>query len=67
MYLCLSVETSNDTTNEPNTRVQAPYDMQYMAVEMELSRILIREVSDAQIIELREIEGDRTFHHVNRQ
>jgi len=55
------VETSNDTTNELNTRVQPPYDVQCMAVEMELSRILIREVSDAQIIELREIKGDRTF------
>ncbi|MBC8523230.1 bifunctional nuclease family protein [PVC group bacterium] len=32
-----------------------------MAVQMELSRILIREVTDAQIIELREIDGDRTF------
>jgi hypothetical protein len=28
---------------------------------MELSRILIREVTDAQFIELREIGGDRTF------
>jgi len=32
-----------------------------MAVEMELSRILIRELNDYQIIELREVEGDRTF------
>ncbi len=32
-----------------------------MAVEMALSRILIRELNDYQIIELREIEGDRTF------
>jgi bifunctional DNase/RNase len=28
---------------------------------MELSRILIRELNDYQIIELREVEGDRTF------
>ena len=28
---------------------------------MELSRVLIREVRDAQIIELREIDGERTF------
>ncbi|MEE2819919.1 MAG: bifunctional nuclease family protein [Planctomycetota bacterium] len=28
---------------------------------MELSRILIREIADAQFIELREIEGERTF------
>ena len=32
-----------------------------MPVQMELSRILIREVTDAQFIELREIGGDRTF------
>ena len=32
-----------------------------MAVQVELSRILIREVTDAQIIELREIDGKRTF------
>ncbi len=32
-----------------------------MAVEMALSRILIRELNDYQIIELREVEGDRTF------
>ena len=32
-----------------------------MAVEMELSRILIREITDAQFIELREIDGERTF------
>ena len=32
-----------------------------MAVQVELSRILIREVTDAQIIELREIDGERTF------
>lgn len=32
-----------------------------MAVQMELSRILIRESNDFQIIELREIDGDRTF------
>ena len=28
-----------------------------MAIEMELSRILIREITDAQFIELREIDG----------
>jgi len=28
---------------------------------MELSRILIREIADAQFIELREVEGERTF------
>jgi hypothetical protein len=32
-----------------------------MSVEMELSRILIRETNDYQIIELREIDGERTF------
>lgn len=32
-----------------------------MPVEMELSRILIRELNDYQIIELREVEGDRSF------
>ena len=32
-----------------------------MAIEMELSRILIREITDAQFIELREINGERTF------
>ena len=32
-----------------------------MNVRMELSRILIREMNDYQIIELREAEGDRTF------
>jgi len=32
-----------------------------MTVQMELSRILIREMNDYQIIELREIDGERTF------
>jgi len=32
-----------------------------MDVRMELSRILIREMTDMQIIELSEIDGDRTF------
>jgi len=32
-----------------------------MAVQMELSRILIRELSDYQLIELREFDGDRSF------
>ena len=32
-----------------------------MAVLMELSRILIRELSDYQLIELREADGDRSF------
>lgn len=32
-----------------------------MPVQMELSRILIRETNDYQIIELREIDGERTF------
>lgn len=32
-----------------------------MPVQMELSRILIRETNDYQIIELREINGERTF------
>ncbi len=32
-----------------------------MAVEMELSRIFIRELTDAQVIELREVDGARTF------
>jgi bifunctional DNase/RNase len=35
--------------------------IQPMSVQMELSRILIREITDAQFIELREIGGDRTF------
>lgn len=32
-----------------------------MPVQMELSRILIRELNDYQLIELREVEGDRSF------
>lgn len=32
-----------------------------MTVQMELSRILIREMNDYQIIELREMDGERTF------
>ncbi len=32
-----------------------------MAVRMELSRIFIREMMDMQIIELSEVDGDRTF------
>jgi uncharacterized protein len=32
-----------------------------MLVHMELSRILIREITDAQFIELREVGGERTF------
>ncbi|MBT4530257.1 MAG: bifunctional nuclease family protein [Phycisphaerae bacterium] len=32
-----------------------------MVVEMELSRILIREISDAQFIELHEVGGERRF------
>jgi len=32
-----------------------------MAVQMELSRIFIRELADMQIIELTEVGGDRTF------
>lgn len=32
-----------------------------MTVQMELSRILIRELNDYQLIELREIDGDRSF------
>lgn len=32
-----------------------------MAVQMELSRIFIREMADMQIIELTEVGGDRTF------
>ncbi len=32
-----------------------------MAVQMELTRILIRELSDYQLIELREVDGDRAF------
>lgn len=32
-----------------------------MAVRMELSRIFIREMTDMQIIELTEVDGDRTF------
>lgn len=32
-----------------------------MNIRMELSRILIRELSDMQIIELTEVDGDRTF------
>jgi len=32
-----------------------------MPIKMELSRILIREVVDAQFIELREVDGERTF------
>ena len=32
-----------------------------MPIQMELSRILIREIADAQFIELRELDGERTF------
>lgn len=32
-----------------------------MSVLMELSRILIRELNDYQLIELREVDGDRSF------
>ena len=32
-----------------------------MAVLMELSRIFIREMTDMQIIELTEVDGDRSF------
>jgi len=32
-----------------------------MLIQMELSRILIREITDAQFIELREVDGERTF------
>ena len=32
-----------------------------MLIEMELSRILIREIADSQFIELRELSGNRTF------
>ncbi|MHC4947702.1 MAG: bifunctional nuclease family protein [Planctomycetota bacterium] len=32
-----------------------------MTVQMELSRIFIREMTDMQIIELTEVDGDRTF------
>jgi len=32
-----------------------------MAILMELSRVFIREMADVQIIELREVEGERTF------
>ena len=32
-----------------------------MAIRMELSRIFIREMMDMQIIELSEVDGDRTF------
>lgn len=32
-----------------------------MAVQMELSRILIRELNDFQLIELRELDGERSF------
>ncbi len=32
-----------------------------MAVQMELSRILIRELNDFQLIELRELAGERSF------
>ena len=35
--------------------------MHTMLVQMELSRILIREITDAQFIELREVGGERTF------
>ena len=32
-----------------------------MPVQMELSRIIISEINDQQVIYLREVEGDRTF------
>jgi bifunctional DNase/RNase len=33
-----------------------------MAVEMELSRIIISEMNDQQLIMLKEVEGERSFH-----
>jgi bifunctional DNase/RNase len=32
-----------------------------MSVEMELSRIIISEINDQQVVYLKEVEGDRTF------
>ena len=32
-----------------------------MSVQMELSRIIISEIDDQQMVYLKEVEGDRTF------
>ena len=32
-----------------------------MTVQMELSRIIISEINDQQVVYLKEVEGDRTF------
>ncbi|MFM8802642.1 MAG: bifunctional nuclease family protein, partial [Planctomycetia bacterium] len=32
-----------------------------MSVQMELSRIIISEINDQQVVYLKEVEGDRTF------
>ena len=57
----LSWVIANHSRNGQKTRAHQAYDVQRMPVQMELSRILIREVTDAQIIELKEVDGERTF------
>ena len=51
----------NHSERPQNTAYDVPRSSMTMAIEMELSRILIREITDAQFIELREINGERTF------
>ncbi len=52
------------TQNNVQSVVIISKEKPLMLIKMELSRILIREIADAQFIELREVDGDRTFHIV---
>ena len=61
MILHLSGVIANHSRNRRKTRAFQAYDVQRMSVQMEISRILIRELTDAQIIELKEVDGKRTF------
>ncbi len=49
------------TQNNVQSVVIISKEKPLMLIKMELSRILIREIADAQFIELREVDGDRTF------
>jgi bifunctional DNase/RNase len=42
----------------PESRTKASFDV---PIQMELRRIIINEVNDQQIVQLREVDGDRTF------
>ena len=61
MILHLSGVIANHSRNRSKTRAFQAYDVERMSVQMEISRILIRELTDAQIIELKEVDGNRTF------